>query len=131
MGAADAAAMIQVTAEDGFHPAYIYRNGAIIFAKGSRVYVLDAPDGEVFVMESYTRHWDAALNEDSLARLGGQLGFPSGWGFRAEKLEQDIEVSSAHHGNLAHVVQDNLRNSYQGSDVARAFSELCQRDSLW
>lgn len=131
MGAVDAAAMMQVTAADGYHSAYIYRNGTITFAKGGQAYVLDAPDGEVFLMESYIRHWDAVLSEGNLARLGGQLAFPSGWGFRAEPLEQDIEVSSAHHGNLAHVVQDNLHNSYQGSDVARAFTEFCERDSLW
>ena len=46
-------------------------------------------------------------------------------------LDQDLAVSSAHHGNLAHVAQDNLHNAYQGSDVARAFTELCQKDSLW
>jgi hypothetical protein len=131
MGAVDAPAMTQVTADHGFHSAYIYRNGTITFAKGGQAYVLDAPDGEVFIMESYTRHRDAVLSEGNLARLGGQLAFPSGWGFRAEPLVQDIEVSSAHHGNLAHVVQDNLHNSYQGSDVARAFTEFCERDSLW
>ena len=131
MGATDAATMKQATAEDGYYPAYVYRNGTVTFAKGSQVYVLDAPDGEVFVMESYTRQWDGALSDDKLARLGEQLDFPDGWGFRAEMLDQDLEVSSAHHDNLAHVVQDNLHNSYQGSDVARAFTELCRRDSLW
>lgn len=130
MGAAEASSMQQAT-EGGYHPAYMYRNGTVTFDEGSQVYVLDAPDGEVFVMESFTRHWDEALSEDKLAHLAGRLDFPSGWGFRAELLDRDMEVSSAHHGNLAHVVQDNLHNAYQGSDVARAFGELCQKDSLW
>jgi len=33
--------------------------------------------------------------------------------------------------DLAHLVQDNLHNAYQGSDAGRAFSLLCQKDSLW
>ncbi len=131
VGAAEASTMKLTEAQGGYRPAYMYRNGTVTFDEGSQVYVLDAPDGEVFVMESFTRHWDAALSEDELAHLGGRLDFPSGWGFRAEMLDQDLAVSSAHHGNLAHVVQDNLHNAYQGSDVARAFSELCQKDSLW
>lgn len=129
-GAAEATTL-QAAVQDGYRPAYMYRNGTVTFDQGSQVYVLDAPDGEVFVLESFTRHWDPALSEDKLAHLAGRLDFPRGWGFRAEMLDQDLEVSSAHHGNLAHLVQDNLHNAYQGSDVARAFSELCQKDSLW
>lgn len=131
MGAAEASTMKQAAEQGGYYPAYMYRNGTVTFDAGSQVYVLDAPDGEVFVMESFTRHWDAGLSEDKLAHLAERLDFPTGWGFRAELLDQDLEVSSAHHSNLAHVVQDNLHNAYQGSDVARAFSELCQKDSLW
>ena len=43
----------------------------------------------------------------------------------------DATTMTQGHDNLAHVVQDNLHNVYQGSDVARAFTELCRRDSLW
>jgi hypothetical protein len=131
MGAADAATMMQATVQGSYYPAYMYRNDTFTFNKGSQVYVLDAPDGEVFVMQSFTRHWDPTLSEDNLAHLASRLDLPSGWGFRAEMLDQDLEVSTANHDNLAHVVQDNLHNVYQGSDAARAFSELCQKDSLW
>ncbi len=130
-GVADAATMMHATTQDSYQPAYIYRNNAFTYNQGSEVYVLDAPDGEVFVMQSFTRHWDPALSESNLAHLASRLDLPSGWGFRAEMLDQDMEVSSANHDNLAHVVQDNLHNVYQGSDVARAFSELCRKDSLW
>ena len=131
MGAADAATMMQATVQGSYYPGYIYRNDTFTFNQGSAVYVLDAPDGEVFVMQSFTRHWDPTLSEDNLARLASRLDLPGGWGFRAEMLDQDLEVSTANHDNLAHVLQDNLHNVYQGSDVARAFSELCQKDSLW
>jgi hypothetical protein len=131
IGAAEAAALMQATVRSSYQPAYVYRNTTVTYAKGTQVYVLDAPDGEVFVMESFTRHGDPALSEDLLAHLGGKLDFPVGWGFRAELLDRDLAVSTAQHGNLAHIVQDNLHNTYQGSDVARAFSELCRKDSLW
>ena len=131
IGAADAATLMQATVQESYYPAYIYRNDTFTFNKGSQVYVLDAPDGEVFVMQSFTRHWDPTLSEDDLAHLASRLDLPAGWGFRAEMLDQDMEVSSAQHDNLAHVVQDNLHNVYQGSDVARAFSLLCPKDSLW
>ena len=129
IGVADAATTMLATIQDSYYPVYIYRNATFTFGKGSRVYVLDAPDGEVFVMLSW--HWDPTLAEDHLAHLASRLDLPSGWGFRAEVLDQDMEVSSASHDNLAHVVQDDLHNVYQGSDVARAFSQLLPQDSLW
>lgn len=131
IGVADAATMMPATVLDSYHPGYIYRNATFTFDRGSEVYLLDAPDGEVFVMLSFTRHWDPTLSEDKLAHLGGRLDLPGGWGFRAEMLDQDMEVSTSKHDNLAHIVQDNLHNVYQGSDVARAFSQLLPQDSLW
>jgi hypothetical protein len=131
MGVVDAPTMVQATGQRSYDPGYIYRNNSFTFKRGSEVYMLDAPDGEVFVMQSFTQHWDPTLSEDHLAHLGSLLDLPGGWDFRAEMLEQDVEVSSAKHDNLAHVLQDNLHNVYQGSDVGRAFSQLCRGDSLW
>jgi hypothetical protein len=129
--AVDAPTMMQTAVRGSYDPGYIYRNGTATFNGGSKVYVLDAPDGEAFVMESFTRYWDPRLSQDNLAHLGGWLDLPDGWGFRTEVLERDMEVSSAGHDNLAHVMQDNLHNVYQGSDVGRAFSDICRQDSLW
>ncbi len=131
MGVASAATMIQATVQGSYNPGYIYRNYTFTFNQGSKVYMLDAPDGEVFVMQSFTRHWDPTLGEDNLAHLASRLDLPRDWGFRAETLGWDLEVSSAKHDNLAHVLQDNLHNVYQGSDVGRAFTQLCPEDSLW
>jgi haloalkane dehalogenase len=131
MGVVGAATMMQATVQGSYYPGYIYRNNTFTFNRGSEVYLLDAPDGEVFVMRSFTRHWDPTLSEDNLAHLGSRLDLPDSWGFRAEILDQDLEVSSAKHDNLAHVLQDNLHNVYQGSDVGRAFSYLCREDAQW
>ena len=81
-------------------------------------------------MQSFTRHWDPTLSEDNLAHLGSRLDLPGGWGFRAEMLDQDLEVSS-NPDHLAHVLQDNLHNVYQGSDAGRAFSHLCREYERW
>jgi hypothetical protein len=131
MGAADAATMMQATVQGSYSPGYIYRNYTFTYNQGSAVYMLDAPDGEVFVLLAFTRHWDPTLSEDNLAHLPSRLDLPHGWGFRAETLDWDLKVSSAEHDNLAHVLQDNLHNIYQGSDVGRAFTNLCPKDSLW
>lgn len=130
MGAADAAAIMQATVQGSYYPGYIHRNNTCTFSKGSQVYLLDAPDGEAFIMQSATRHWDPTRREDDLAHLASRLDLPPGWDFRTQTLNQDLQVTS-NPDNLAHVVQDNLHNAYQGSDAGRAFSLLCQKDSLW
>lgn len=130
MGVASAAILLQGTVQGSYIPGYAYRNNSFTFGRGSEVYLLDAPDGEVFVLQSITRHWDPTLSEDNLTHLYRRLDLPGGWGFRTEILDEDLEVSS-NPDNLAHVLQDNLHNVYQGSDVGRAFSRLLPQDSLW
>jgi hypothetical protein len=91
VGAVDAPTMMQTAVQDSYEPGYIHRNQTFTFNGGSEVYVLDAPDGEAFVMQSFTRHWDPGLTEDNLAHLGGRLDLPDGWGFRIEVLDRDME----------------------------------------
>jgi hypothetical protein len=129
MGVVDAATLMQATVLGSYYPGYIYRNNTLTFTRGSEVYLLDAPDGEVFVMQSFSRHVNPTLSEDNLGNLAGRLDLPEGWGFRMEMLDQDLEVSSSKN-NLAHVLHDNLDNVYQGSDVGRAFSPPFVEDSL-
>jgi len=121
--------LTEVTDRGSYDPRYVYRTDTLTFSKGSYVYLLVEPDGEVFVMHSLSQHVDPTLSEDNLRQLAGRLDLPEGWGFRAEMLDQDLEVTSSRN-NLAHVVQDNLDNVYQGSDVGRAFSPPFLADSL-
>jgi hypothetical protein len=95
MSVVGATTLIQATDQGCYDPAYIYSKNSFTFSRGRQVYVLDAPDGEVFVMQSFTRHWDPTLSEDNLAHLYRRLDLPDGWGFRAEMPDQDIEVSLA------------------------------------
>ena len=130
-GVVGAAGMAQAPAQGSYDPGYVYSNNTFTFNRGSEVYLLEAPDGELFVMQSFTRHWEPALSAGNLGRLAGRLDLPGGWAFRAETLGHDLEVSSGGHDNLAHVVRDNLHNVYQGSDAGRAFSELSPEDGQW
>jgi hypothetical protein len=130
IGAVDAAPP-QTTIQGSYDPSFVRRNNTFRFHKGGEVYVLDAPDGEAFVLESFTRRWDPGLSEDNLAHLSSRLELPAGWGFRVEVLERDMDVSPVGHDNLGHVMQDDLHNVYQGSDVGRAFSDLCRQDLPW
>jgi hypothetical protein len=127
-GAVDAATLMQATVQDSYHPGYIYRDSTFAFDSGTEVYLLEAPDGEVFVMESLC--WDPSLTEDNLAHLSRRLDLPGGWGFRAELLDEDLKVTS-NPDKLAHVLQDDLHNVYQGSDAGRAFSRFCQDYERW
>jgi hypothetical protein len=124
MGVAPATLTVDAVHES-YEPTYIHRNDAFTFTfnKGNEVYVLDAPDGEMFVLQSCTRRWDATMSESDLAHLYRRLELPDGWGFRAVTLDHDMEVTS-NPDNLAHVLQDDLQNVYQGSDVGRAFSDI-------
>ena len=109
---------------------YVFSSSTFTFSEGSKVYLLDAPDGEVFIMQSFARRWGPAPEEGDVAHLYRQLDLPDRWGFRAEVLDQDLEIS-ANPDNLAHVLHDDLHNVYLGSDVGRAFSQLTPQDSLW
>ena len=113
------------TVQRPFAPGYIYRNNAFTFKKGSEVYLLDAPDGEVFVLQAFTPAHDPSLTKDNLAELGGKLDLPEGWAFRSKVLDRDLAVSTHDEtGHLAHIVQDKFHNTYQGSDGGKAFTYI-------
>lgn len=113
------------TVQHPFIPGHIYRNNAFTFKKGSEVYLLDAPDGEVFVLQSFTQAFDPSLTKDNLAELGGKLSLPDGWAFRSKVLDRDLRISAPESsGHLAHIVQDDLHNTYQGSDGGKAFTYI-------
>ena len=119
VGAAD---MMKATVQGSYFASYIYRDDAFTFNAGSEVYLLDAPGGEVFVMQSFTTHWDKGLTKDNLAQLGSRLTLPDGWEFRAKVLDRNLQVLTTETGHMALVLQDNLHNTYQGSDGGKAFN---------
>ena len=89
----------------------VERQNQYVYDAGKKVYELLAPGGRVYIMQSYSQEIDKNLNEEALLTLQDRLKLPSHWEYRARKLEKELVVRNA--GGKAHVVQDDLRNSYQ------------------
>lgn len=89
----------------------VERDTEFAFAAGREVYELTAPDGSVYVMQSYSVEIDPTLTTDSLAGLGDRLALPEGWTFASRVLDEELVVEDV--AGFATVIQDELRNSYQ------------------
>lgn len=76
---------------------------------GREVYELTAPDGAVYVMQSYAQIIDPALSASDLPGLASRLRLPSGWSYRARTLDALLVVTTP---GMATVIQDDLQNSY-------------------
>jgi len=93
----------------------IVAHRAFKFNKGMTVYLLDMPDGKVFVMQSWTDHFNKGETAANLKDLGGQFKqLPPGWKFRAKVLDRDLTVHAPAPNYLAWVTQDEFNNTYQG-----------------
>jgi hypothetical protein len=79
--------------------------------KGKNVYELISPDGHVYVMQSYSEEIDKNLNKEGLQTLGIRLKLQKVGKYQVRRLDGDPVVQSV--GGIAHVIQDDLQNSYQ------------------
>jgi hypothetical protein len=81
------------------------------FDKGKQAFILDDPDGNPWVMKSFSliTHPDQKFEE--LGTLGSRLKLPPGWKFRAPVLEQDLILTPDKDG-IAHITQDDFGNTY-------------------
>ena len=98
-----------------YTPRTVARDTAFTFYAGSEIYELVAPDGAVYVMQSYAQIADPALTEAALPGLGARLAPPAGWRYQVRALTAPLEVRAA---GTATVVQDELQNTYQRHVVA-------------
>ena len=87
----------------------VLRNAEFEFWAGSEIYELVAPDGSLYVMQSYAQIVDPALSESDLSGLGARLVLPADWQYRARTLDAPLVVSTP---GEATVVQDELQNTY-------------------
>ena len=78
--------------------------------KGSRVFLLDDPNGDTYCMKSASLIVDPHQTYDSLKDLGSRLKPAPGWKFRTEVLEKDL-VLMADNGAVT-ITQDELGNTY-------------------
>jgi hypothetical protein len=88
----------------------IERTTSYVFSAGKQVYALVAPDGTVYVMQSYAQIVDPTLTEASLATLASRLKLPKQWHYRVCTLDQDYIMQAT---GEVHVIQDDFENTYQ------------------
>ena len=90
MGVVDVATLEKAVIGGNYFPGYIHRDNSFTYNQGSEVYLLDAPGGEIFVMQSYNAHTnDGLATEQSPATLGPRLTLPEGWKFRVRTLDRE------------------------------------------
>jgi hypothetical protein len=81
-----------------------------LFKAGKPVFELTDPEGNIYVMQSYSQIVDPSLTLDTLPGLGQKLKLPEGWRYSTRILDGDFRLEAK---GVAHVVQDDLLNTYQ------------------
>jgi hypothetical protein len=95
-------------------PVDIHRESQWLFEKGKPVYLMRLPDGKVYVMQSYVNVVDKSLTMTGLPQLGSKLHLPEGWKFEVKTLDKDLSIDPRKSGGVAHIIQDELKNTYEG-----------------
>ncbi|WP_319550294.1 hypothetical protein [Desulfogranum marinum] len=78
--------------------------------KGTRVYLLDDPEGNTYCMKSMSQILDPDQSYESLKDLGSKLKLAEGWKFRTKILEQDL-ILTPNNGKCL-ICQDDFGNTY-------------------
>jgi hypothetical protein len=94
-----------------YHPMTVERKTEFGFRKGRPVFILDDPNGNSWVMKSFSLLPDAAQTVASLDTLGEKLKLAPGWSFRVEVLDRDLILLPEN--GIARSVQDDLGNTYE------------------
>jgi hypothetical protein len=109
-------ATVQVPVTDGlpgtrpYREVTVNRRNTFVWSRAHRVFELTAPDGSVYVMQSYAQIKNPGLTLARLPALGPQLALPAGWRYRTRRLKADLRLTTA---GRATVVQDVLDDTYQ------------------
>ncbi|WP_454780478.1 hypothetical protein [Legionella sp. WA2022007384] len=93
-----------------YRPLDVARKTTWIYEGGKPVYELIDPDGNVFVMQSYSVQ-KIPQTKQSLSQLGSKLKLPANWQFKTGVLKKTDTVQAIN--DMAVVVQDNFLNTYQ------------------
>lgn len=107
-------AEVSLSLHQAMGPSYteqtIDRETTYRFDAGKPVFQLTAPDGAVYVMQSYAQIVDPALSYADLPGLGSRLKPPAGWSYGTRTPQQDLLLAAK---GTAIVIQDELKNTYQ------------------
>ena len=86
------------------------RKAVFTFDAGRPVFELVDPDGQRWVMQTWSQVVDPNLTLDDLAGLASRLNPPPGWRYETRTLTAPMTVDTT--ATVAHVLQDELTNSY-------------------
>ena len=78
--------------------------------KGSRVYMLEDPEGNRFVMKSASLIKDPNQKFEDLKDLGSRLNPPEGWSFHTRVLDEELVFKTK--DGKSFIVQDEIGNTY-------------------
>lgn len=99
------------TAGGAYNIGSVDRDNIWYFVEGRRIYELEDPAGERFIMQTFSQAVDPQLSFEDLPYLGARLTLPAGWSFHTRVLTAPLEVPAVN--GIAEVLQDDLANSYQ------------------
>jgi hypothetical protein len=86
------------------------RRAVFTFDAGRPVFELVDPDGQRWVMQTWSQVVDKNLTLDDLTGLASRLNPPQGWRYETRTLTEPLTVDTTE--TVAHVLQDELTNSY-------------------
>jgi hypothetical protein len=86
------------------------RKAVFTFDAGRPVFELVDPDGQRWVMQTWSQIVDKDLTLDDLPELASRLHLPAGWSYQTRTLTHPLRVDTTTRD--AHVTQDDLTNSY-------------------
>ncbi len=88
----------------------VSRNTVFTFNAGEEVYELRDPDGQRWVMQTWSQVVHPDLSRADLPKLGERLNLPDGWSYRPRVLSGELRIDTK--TRAARVLQDDLTNSY-------------------
>ena len=86
------------------------RRAVFTFDAGRPVFELVDPDGQRWVMQTWSQVVDKNLRLEDLPGLGSRLNPPEGWSYETRTLTEPLVVDTT--SSVAHVMQDDLTNTY-------------------
>ncbi|CAM2914068.1 hypothetical protein MYIN104542_09815 [Mycobacterium intermedium] len=91
-------------------PNQVNRHTVFVYDAGEEVYELQDPKGQRWIMQTWSQVADPELSRADLRKLGDRLKLPTGWSYHVRVLPSELRVDTL--SSPAHVVQDDLTNSY-------------------
>jgi hypothetical protein len=88
----------------------VARHTVFVFNAGQEVYELIDPQGQRWVMQTWSQVSDPNLSRRDLPGLAARLDLPAGWTYQSRVLTSELQVDTK--SRAAQVLQDDLTNSY-------------------